>query len=108
MPIIDPPIETVVLINRSSGENRLIFESPLCSPNHAAELWWEVNSSHYVLFQQDEYYDDTLRNRRNADNMLSPRDPHIRLVYVASVWGLGSFDGTQWLQISRCVVAPTA
>ncbi len=54
----------------------------------------------------DEYYDEILKARRNSNNMLSPRDPKIRLVLVDSVFGVGSYAPTEWLELSRSKVQP--
>lgn len=88
VPEIDPEIDAVLLLNSTSGEIRVAFVSPSCGGNQASELWWETGTLHYVLYHQDEFYDDLLRDRRNSGNMISPRDPLNRMHYVGNVWGV--------------------
>jgi hypothetical protein len=107
MPTQNPSIEAVVLIDRSTGECTVRFESPLCSSNSAGELWWEVNSTHHVLYQQEEFYDEALRNRRNTNNMISPRDSRHRLSLVGSVWGIGTHAKDKYIEAARSAILLT-
>lgn len=108
MPTLNPNIEVVVLVDRHSGESSLRFESVLCSGDCAGELWWEIDTTYFVLYQQEEFYDSTLKNRRNSNNMLSPRDAHCRLAFVGAVWGIESYDKAKHIEISRSCISPVA
>lgn len=108
MPALNPIIEVVVLIDQYSGESSLRFESVLCSGDCAGELWWETGSPHFVLYQQEEFYDSVLKSRRSSNNMLSPRDPHRRITLVGTVWGIATYPKAKYIEIARTRVSANA
>jgi hypothetical protein len=105
--LVDPEIEIIVTVNVRTGELRTHFVSPLSGSDSASELWWEVDSGHYILIYQDEYYDETLRLRRERNLMLSPRVKGVRMVFVGSVWGR-LWKRPEELEISRAFLQEPA
>jgi hypothetical protein len=105
VPIIDPQLDVVVLLDSSTGERTTVFVSPVAGTNEASELWWERGTAHYVLYQTDEYYDERLRSRRGAGQMISPRDPTKRLVLVGPVCGV-LLREDRFIEIARARVNP--
>jgi hypothetical protein len=105
VPIIDPQLDVVVLLDPSTGEREMVFVSPAAGTNEASELWWESGTAHYVLYHADEYYDERLRSGREAGQMLSPRDRTRRLVHVGMVYGV-LLRESRFMEIARARVHP--
>lgn len=106
MPTIDGPLEIVVRLNPDTGEVSTTFESRECSLLTPGELWWERGAHHFVVYPPEDFYDPRLRQRRDTGNMLSPRDPHARLVHVGPVAGPGPVP-PGWIELSRRALGPT-
>ena len=87
MPDSNPQIDAVVVVDSATGKTQLCFESVVAPTDRASELWWEPNTSNYFVFHPDEFYDESLRERRNKNLMYSPIEPKHRLVFVDCVWG---------------------
>jgi hypothetical protein len=100
MPLQNPVIEAVLLLNPNTCESRILFESPVAGANEASEIWWETGTTNYFLYHPDEFYDDGLRDRRNTQNMISPRDNQLRLLFVGLAWGARTYDET-WIVLTR-------
>jgi hypothetical protein len=100
MPTVNPEITVVVVAEKQSGAQTILFESPLCSVDSAGELWLEKDSGRTALFQPEDYYDEQLRNRRNSNNMVSPQGGS-RLSLLGQVWGVVPYDRATHLELSR-------
>lgn len=99
VPESNPSIDAVVVVD-SVGKTQLYFESVAAAADNASELWWEPNTSNYFLYHPDEFYDDSLRQRRNENLMYSPKEPTHHLVFVGLVWGAPAYDKSSTI-ISR-------
>lgn len=100
MPTVNPEITVVVVAEKQSGAQTILFESSLCSIDSAGELWLERDSGCIVLFQPEEYYDQQLRNRRNSNSMVSPNGSG-RLSLLGQVWGVAPYDHATHVELSR-------
>ena len=87
MPELNPQIDAVVVVDSVNGKTQLCFESVVAAADNASELWWEPNTPRYFHYHPDEFYDNALRERRNANLMHSPVESKQRLVFVGLVWG---------------------
>jgi hypothetical protein len=100
MTTINGPLEIVVRLDPATGELETRFESPECSLLTPGMLWWEKDTRHYVVYQPEDFHDIRLKQRLDTGNMLSPRDPHVRLVHVGAVYGPGPCP-PGWIELSR-------
>ena len=100
MAATNPRIDVVVVVDSTTGKVDVCFESPVASENCASELWWAPSTSNYFLYDADEFYDESLRQRRNANLMYSPIVPKHRLVFVGLVWGAPTY-GKSCVVVSR-------
>jgi hypothetical protein len=100
VPEINSVIDVVVVLDPQSGATQVFFESPTAGANNASELWWDAKSPNYFLFHSNEFYDNGLRQRRNANLMYSPIDPTHRLFFVGLVWGAPTY-GKGSIEIAR-------
>lgn len=100
MPTVNPEITVVIVVEKQSGAQTILFESPLCSVSSAGELWIERDSGSTVLFQPEEYYDEKLRDRRNSNNMISPKGEG-RLSLMGPVWGVAPYDRATHIELVR-------
>lgn len=103
MPTMDGPLEIVVRLRTGTGEVGTSFESPDCSLLTPGYLCWEIGGAHYVVYQPEDFYDKGLKRRWDTGNLLSPRDPHARLVRVGPVHGPGPCP-PGWIELSRSAV----
>jgi hypothetical protein len=104
VPIVDPPVDVVVLLDPSTGERDTVFVSTMAGSTTGSELWWEQGTAHFVLYHLDDFYDDRLRSRREAGLMISPRDLTKRLVLVGQVWGVLVLPDDRFVEIARARV----
>ena len=103
MPTIDGPLEIVVRLHAATGDVATTFESPDGSSLTPGYLCWAIDGSHYVVYQPEDFYDERLKRRWDSGNLVSPRDPHVRLVHVAAVKGPGPCP-PGWTELARSAV----
>jgi hypothetical protein len=105
VPDTNPEIDVVLVLNPVTGETRVVFESPRAGSNEASELWWETGTANYFLYHPDEFYDVTLRQRRNSNGMCSPNENR-RLILVGQVWGAPTY-GDAFIVVACTRLSPT-
>ena len=78
-------IEIVEVFDCVEGALRLFHLSDVVGANQSFEWWISKDGKHHALYSQDAFYDESLRQRRNAGNMICPQDKMQRLVHVGQV-----------------------
>ena len=80
-------IAVFTLFDKKDSKISTTFYSGSCGLNEPSELWIGIESNKYLVIHPDEYYDDSLRARRNKLNMVSSWLPKERLKLIGVVWG---------------------
>jgi hypothetical protein len=80
-----PVIDILVLLDKSSGKVNVVYVFPDAPSDQAMELFVTASGSTFVLYHLDSYYDDTLRQRRNTNNMMLSKTQE-RLQFLGEVW----------------------
>jgi hypothetical protein len=78
-------IEIVGVVELFTQKVSIMYLSDLAPSASALEWWIAEDGSHHVLYWQESFYNDKLRNRRNSGNMISPKDPRLRLFKVGKI-----------------------
>ena len=101
MPIEDPEIQVVSVLDKDTGLVSTYFLSSACNNNEPSELWLDLKREQFWLYHTDEYYNERLRKRRNAGIMISQREPRNRLVQIGVVHGVLPLDPTASLVLAE-------
>ena len=78
-------IDILVLFEKVSGKEKVVYLFSEAPSDQAMELFVTNSGSTFVLYHLDAYYDDTLRQRRNTNNMMLSKTQE-RLQFVGEVW----------------------
>lgn len=97
----DVVIEIVVLIEKSTGKNRVIYLSECAPADRALDLYVSESSRRIALYHQHAYDDDVLKARRNQNNMVYPGTTDEKMIFVGHVMNASRHDPATHLEVSR-------
>jgi hypothetical protein len=97
----DLTIEIVVLIEKSTGKNRVVYLSDYARAEGALDLFVSESTRRIALCHQDAYDNDTLKARRNQNNMHYPGSDIERMIYVGQLLSSLKCDSTTHIEVSR-------
>lgn len=98
---IDILIEIVVMIEKSTGKNKVVYLSSIAPPEQGMDLFVSETNRHIALYHQDAYNDDILKARRNQNNMLYPGSTTERMIFVGQLVHAMKLDMNLYLEVSR-------
>jgi len=96
----DLTIEIVVLIEKATGRNKVVYLSDFAAADGALDLFVSETNRLIALYHQDAY-GDTLKARRNQNNMLYPGSDSERMIFVGQLLNALKFDSTTHIEVSR-------
>lgn len=96
-------IEVLLLIEKASGEDKIIYLFTDAPSDQAMELFITTSGSDFVLYHTDIYYDNVMRQRRQSDNMIltSKRE---RLLFVGLVWNDVPINLKDYIILSKSII----
>lgn len=97
---IDFELTVVVLVAKVTGQLKTSFQSPQAGPNQPLELWCST-AGRFAAYNQDAYYGDQLRERRQQDKMVHPDARNERMTLVGSVWGAPDYAPSEYVELGR-------
>ena len=97
----DIMIEIVVMIEKSTGKNKVIYLSSIAPLEQCMDLFVSETSRQIALYHQEAYNDDILKARRNQNNMLYPGSTTERMIFVGHLAHALKFDPDSYIEVSR-------
>ena len=94
-------IEIVVMIEKATGKNKVVYLSSVAPAEQAMDLFVSETNRQIALYHQEAYEDDTLKARRNQNNMLYPGSTTERMIFVGQVVRALRFDPDLHFEVSR-------
>ena len=97
-------IEIYILFERATGNEKVEYVFSGAPGDQAMDLFITPSGSTAVLYHEDAYYDDVLRQRRITNNMFLPKTRE-RLHYVGSAWKSVSYDRNDYILLGKATLA---
>ena len=97
----DIMIEIVVLIEKSTGKNKVAYLSSIAPLEQSMDLFVSETNRQIALYHQDAYNDDTLKARRNQNNMLYPGSTTEKMIFVGQLLHALKLDMSLYIEVSR-------
>ena len=97
----DVTIEIVVVIEKATGRNRVVYLSNIAPAEQAMDLFVSETSRLIALYHQDAYNDDVLKARRTQNNMLYPGSTTEKMIFVGQVSRTLKYDLDSHIEVSR-------
>ena len=94
-------IDLVEVYDRVSRSLKVFHLSELADGNSPFEWWISADGKHHALFHQDAYYDEVLRQRRSAGNMICPQDRTQRLILVGQIYSQIDLEPESYVELFR-------
>ncbi len=98
---IDILIEIVVMIEKSTGKNKVVYLSSIAPPEQSMDLFVSETHRQIALYHQDAYNDDILKARRNQNNMLYPGSATEKMIFVGQLSRTSKLDPAAYIEVSR-------
>ena len=98
---IDTEIDVLVLLDKQSGDNKVVYLSKTAYGDQALSLYVTESGNSFVLYSSDAFYNEKLQNRYEHHNMLHPDNPKERIVLVGSVFRDIPYKKEDYILISR-------
>jgi len=95
-------IDLVEVFVRTSASVKVFHLCDLADANCPLEWWISKDGKHHALYNQEAYYDDTLRKRRESGNMICPQDKKQRLALVGHIARQIDLEPESFVELFRC------
>ncbi|CAN5136273.1 hypothetical protein BH11PSE11_BH11PSE11_05130 [soil metagenome] len=96
----DLTIEIVVLIEKASGRNQVVYLSNLAEVDPALDLYVSEVNRHIALYHRDGDQDDQQTPRRSQSGLFYPGSTE-KMMYVGELRSKLDFDAESHVEVSR-------
>jgi hypothetical protein len=99
-----PKIELVEVFDLPAGALKIFHLCDLADTNCPLQWWISRDGKHHALFDQEAYYDSTLRQRHETGNMICPQDKTQPIYQIGLIHRQIDLAPSSYLELSRSVL----
>lgn len=92
------------MFDHTTGALKIFHLCELADTNSPLEWWISKDGKHHALFDQEDFYDLTLKQRRDAGNMICPQDKTQRIFHIGHVYRQIDLIPSTYLELSRSLL----